>query len=341
MNRYWFAMLVLPFLQSLALPARAADPMPADCAGVQAKVTGRAGVGLRCGQVFAGPIRFKFNAQFGKASFPEYHVVRSAKELLDANLIYDARSHDDPEIQRAAAARAAEFLKVKTVDWDKQMLIAILAPYQANDKDFAIELTSQRTEGRAWQIGWRQVEVKTPGAEGERIPKPKLVYAVALVDRCNGAVSFTAERQVIAAAMNSEYVPDIGPIHFNRKNGHMTIRSAEELAAKGSAPGNATDAYVQKQATADLAQLLKVNQIDWDKQMVVALDAGEFTTDGVSDALRVEIVSVQIINKTLTVSWRLCRPLAKRVTEQRPKAVVLLERWDGAVEFKKVEANQR
>lgn len=332
MNRYWFAMLVLPFLQSWVLPARAADdPNPADCPGILAKATGRAGVGKRCGQVFAGPIRFTFNAQFGKASFPEYHVVRSAKELLDAYLIYDARSHDDVDVQRAAQARAAEYLKVKAIDWDKQMLIAILAPYQAADKDFAVEFTTLRPEGRALQIGWRQVEVKAAREEGERAPALQLVYAVALVDRFNGLVGFAAERQVIAKVTTvGENKANIGPIYFDGKDKQSTIRSAEELAARGQDPGQAKDAAVQKQAQADLAQLLKVKDIDWNKHMVIAIDGG---TNRVEH--EVEFVSLQVEDKTLTVTWKLNN--RGRFILTRSKAVALLERWDGPVKFKTAE----
>jgi hypothetical protein len=85
-------------------------------------------------------------------------------------------------------------------------------------------------------------------------------------------VRFTAERQIIAKAQRLANAANIGPIHFNDTDRQLVIRSAEELAARAPDPSQSKDKTVQQQAETDLAQLLKVKAIDWNKHMVIAID---------------------------------------------------------------------
>ena len=70
---------------------------------------------------------------------------------------------------------------------------------------------------------------------------------------------------------------------FEIKRHGVAVRSAEELVALTSKAKSATDAAVQKEMEAELAKLLKVDAIDWKKQMVIAVISERFeslTTDG-------------------------------------------------------------
>ena len=53
----------------------------------------------------------------------------------------------------------------------------------------------------------------------------------------------------------------------------VVIRSAEELVAHSAKPESAKDPAVQKATEAELAKFLKVESIDWSKQMVLAVQS--------------------------------------------------------------------
>ena len=122
-------------------------------------------------------------------------------------------------------------------------------------------------------------------------------------------------------------------IGMEEKPAQRAIRSGEELAlALGVAAKDATNKRFQKAATEDVAKLLKVRDIDWDKQMLVVVAAGAKPTGG----FRVEIESLRIKDRTLTVNWKLHRPAAGDIVTQvitHPSQVVLVERWPGSVHF--------
>src|SRR5262249_15567416 len=108
----------------------------------------------------------------------------------------------------------------------------------------------------------------------------------------------------------------------------IVIRSAKELvAAQG---GDGEDA--EKQRTAELAKALKVDNIDWKTQMVVVVTGGVQKTGGYS----VEVTGLKVKDKKLTVEWKLNTPKPGGfVTEAltHPARVVLVERFEGAVQF--------
>lgn len=332
MKKLWIAILMLPLAHGLTLSASAADEtLAATPPGLLAKATEYVQV-TRCGgKPHVGPIPFDRRFDDFK-SLAEYQVIRSVEEL--AARVGDPALAEDAKVQQQAEAKLAEFLNVKAIDWDKQMVVAFLASYQAGEGDFQAEFTSLRTVDGILRIGWRQVAAKTIH---EHVDKrfPRLAYGVALLDRHDGAVSFVAERQVIAYAANNETTPSIGPLVFQEKGRHLTVRNAEDLLPGRGCSNTIKQRQVRQE---ELAKILKVKEIDWTKQMVLAIDGGTFTSDEESDALRIEIVSLQVVDKTLTVAWRLRRPLAKRVTAQRPKALVLVDRWDGPVEFREAAA---
>src|SRR5262245_39037598 len=61
-----------------------------------------------------------------------------------------------------------------------------------------------------------------------------------------------------------------GPVQLKANDTGVVIRSAEELVARSSKPESAKDAAVQKTMEEELAKLLRVDAIDWKKQMVLA-----------------------------------------------------------------------
>lgn len=112
-----------------------------------------------------------------------------------------------------------------------------------------------------------------------------------------------------------------------RDGQQFVIRTAKELAARP--PFSDLDArpeVVEKHATAALAKALKVDTIDWDKQMLVVVTGGVKPTGG----YRVEIVSVSEMNKALVVQWQLHTPKgAATQAFTHPALVALVERYAG------------
>jgi hypothetical protein len=117
------------------------------------------------------------------------------------------------------------------------------------------------------------------------------------------------------------------------KPSQLVIRSGEELAlALGVAAKEAREERLQKEATADVTHLLKVRAIDWERQMLVVVAAGAKPTGG----YRVEITSLRVKEKTLTVAWKLHRPAADAVVTRNvthPSQMVLVERFAGTIQF--------
>jgi hypothetical protein len=113
--------------------------------------------------------------------------------------------------------------------------------------------------------------------------------------------------------------------------------AAQQLAFRhpgeaAKAMGLTGDGRSRIQATRMLAQALKVPSIDWDKQMVVVVTAGAKPTGGYS----VEITSLSVKDKTLTVHWKLKSPGPGSIVTQaftHPAQAVLTERFEGEVKF--------
>lgn len=331
MKKLWVAIAMLPLAHGLAFSDSTADETPAATPpGLLAKATG-CSQDTRCGGTHLGPIKFGF-WRGPSTDFSACFVFRNAEEL--AARLGGPDHAKDAKVQQQAEAKVAEFLNVKAIDWNKQMIVAVLSNYQVGEPNREIEFAYLRSQGNGVQIGWREA----PARKGhEFVDKrfPCVAYGLALLDRHDGAVSFVAERQVIAFAANNATTPSIGPLAFQEKGGHLTVRNAEDLLPGRGCSNTIKQRQVRQE---ELAKILRVKEINWTRQMVLAIDGGTFTSDEESDALRIEIVSLQVVDKTLTVAWRLRRPLAKRVTAQRPKALVLVDRWDGPVEFREAAA---
>jgi hypothetical protein len=107
----------------------------------------------------------------------------------------------------------------------------------------------------------------------------------------------------------------------------LVIRSGAEAAKASGLPA---DGKGQQQATEMLAKALKVEKIDWDKQMVIVVTAGAKPTGG----YRVEVQNVAIKDGALKVRWKLHTPTGF-VTQAftHPAESVLVEKFEGKVTF--------
>lgn len=153
-------------------------------------------------------------------------------------------------------------------------------------------------------------------------PVPRLVCLLAI---CASASLHAAEPKELKAI--ATFTGPYGPIQLKINDTGAVIRSAEELVAKSSKPDSAKDAAVQKAMADELAKLLRVDAIDWSKQMVLVFkgrpsgDGGGFIKFG----------NLTVENNVLTVSWQQQdRPSLGIVT---PMGTVLVDRFDGEVKF--------
>ena len=118
-----------------------------------------------------------------------------------------------------------------------------------------------------------------------------------------------------------------GPIQIKKTDTGIVIRDAEELVSHSNKPGAAKDASVQKAMEAELAKLLKVERIDWSKQMILAVN-GHGSGDG-SGTIRFGALKIE--DKILTVPWRQeNRPSLGIVT---PRGMILVDCFIGEVKF--------
>ena len=109
----------------------------------------------------------------------------------------------------------------------------------------------------------------------------------------------------------------------------LVLRNAVQAA---KAMNLAPDGRSQIQATRTLAQALKVETIDWDKQMVIVVTAGAKPTGGYS----VEVLGITARDKTLTVRWKLNSPGPDSIVTQaftHPAQAVLVEKAEGEPKF--------
>ncbi len=117
----------------------------------------------------------------------------------------------------------------------------------------------------------------------------------------------------------------IGPLGASGRT-QLVIHSAKDLAAN-AAPKKAKDPAFQKEVEAQLAKLLKVDAIDWDKQMVVAIWGGAARVHHQEIAFH----SFTVKGNALTVTWNETGSWLPGCT--RARGVALVERFNGPVLF--------
>jgi hypothetical protein len=121
------------------------------------------------------------------------------------------------------------------------------------------------------------------------------------------------------------------PVTKNNDPQQVVIRSAEELA-KAAGLDKPEGEEAQKKASEIIAKTLKVDDIDWKKQMVIVATGGMKRTGGYS----VEITKIETADMVMTVHWKLNSPKAGSPVTQtitHPAQTVLVERFEGKVVF--------
>jgi hypothetical protein len=128
------------------------------------------------------------------------------------------------------------------------------------------------------------------------------------------------ELKAIAKAKDSSHSASIGSFQLNKEG--VVIRSVEELVALTRKAKSAKDPEVQKKMTAELAKLLKVDDIDWSKHVVLGV-------------IGQELDSLKIDGKVLTVTFVPFKEPPARSIPATPKILILIERFEGDVKFVK------
>src|SRR5262249_19536552 len=124
----------------------------------------------------------------------------------------------------------------------------------------------------------------------------------------------------IATAKDNSRSASVGSFLLKREG--VVIRSAEELVALTDKAKSAKDAAVQKEMEAELAKLLKVDAIDWNKQIVLGVIGEGF------DSLNTD-------GKILTATFVPFKEPPARSIPATPKILVLIDRFEGKVQFEK------
>jgi hypothetical protein len=272
----------------------------------------------------------KIVMQHGPIKYRPYHnlVIRSAEELVaNSDKPLGAK---DPEVQKEMSAALAKLFKVDAIDWDKQMVVAVMTGGGRGDAG-----------NQAFGSFLIRGQTLTVSYTGPSFPEHTCAQnsGLALISRFDGAVKFVCENappaaraegarelKIIASAQDSTRATNLGPVQI-KDSGGVVIRSAEDLVAHSSKPDSAKDLAVQKQTDAELAKVLQVDAIDWSKQMVLAVRGARGT---MSD--RIHFDSLKVEGKVLTVAWEVKQrpPHAGCGT---PFALILVERFDGEVKF--------
>jgi hypothetical protein len=120
-----------------------------------------------------------FAASTGDA--PKRVVIRSLSQLVHAH----AHQEDEAVDENKEAQRVATALRVKEIDWKRQMLIVVHEGEIRNPRRLEVILSS----GEKLLIV--QVTSIIPGAEREPFKEPRYLSRVYLVDRFDDEVKFT------------------------------------------------------------------------------------------------------------------------------------------------------
>jgi hypothetical protein len=116
-------------------------------------------------------------------------VIRSAAELAEAAPPKDGESA--AAARKRVAADVARALKVKAIDWDRQVLVLIRVP-RANPLQ-PVVVTGVKAEGRTLTVYYTYY-VPVAARPQDRPPQPVSVSLVALVSRTGGPVRVQGNR---------------------------------------------------------------------------------------------------------------------------------------------------
>jgi len=287
-------------------------------------------------------------------------VLRSAAELVAATP-FKNRDALPEVVEKQATAELATMLKVDGIDWKKQMLTVVTAGVKGTG-GFSVDIASIGVGDKMLTVTWK---LNTPkGAVTQAFTHPGQVV---LVEQVEGKAKFVQEagkgakgpRDVDPSksparpadpsdlpaqpavrfdsparpasdgeekpAQKTRELKIIGQTPTRVGAGSATIRSAKELAA-------ATGEKDEDAASARLAKALKVESIDWAKQMIIVVSGGVQRTGGYS----VTVNKLEVGDKVLTVHWKLNTPKPGQPVTQaitHPAQTILVERFEGEVRF--------
>lgn len=125
------------------------------------------------------------NHWLGQEEKPAGFVVRGAAELARA-LGVEAKDAKNKRFQNAAESDAAELLKVKHIDWSKQMLIVVAAGARRTG-GYRVEISALRVQDGTLTVTWRLHEPAPGATVSQAVSHPA---RMALVERFNGRVRF-------------------------------------------------------------------------------------------------------------------------------------------------------
>lgn len=249
-----------------------------------------------------------------------------------------------------ALAAVRHSLKVDAIDFEKQMLLAVsdgtlptvgVSGGGPPSVPYRIEIVRVLVidEGKTMLVFWRHAQRD----EKEGVITHPL--AIVMVDRFPGNVKFERlptrvgmpvideklgvgkEIKILARA----FWPDGWRVEMPAQE--WIIRSRDELIdPRLKAPEHILERMRQENADR-YAKALKVETIDFEKQMIIGVSAGVQSGPGV----RVELVRVDKDAKTnrLTVHWKLTDPKQVKADNAlaHPAAVALVEQFPGKVTF--------
>jgi formylglycine-generating enzyme len=131
------------------------------------------------------------------------------------------------------------------------------------------------------------------------------------------------EPKIIASASTTD--PYL--VQLKKTDSGVVIRSAEELVAHSTKPDSTKDPATQKAMEAELAKFLKVEAIDWSKQMVLAVQG--HPTRGEHGSIKFDVPKIE--GKVLLVHWKQEGHVARASYRGPPTGFALVERFEGEV----------
>jgi formylglycine-generating enzyme required for sulfatase activity len=144
-------------------------------------------------------------------------------------------------------------------------------------------------------------------------------------------VPLTLRAEEPAAPKVIASVSDPGPLlgKLDKDDTGVVIRSAEELVAHSTKPEAAKDPAAQKAAEAELAKRLKVESIDWTKQVVLAVQGRP--SKGEMGVIKFD--PPLVAGKVLLVGWKQEHHVTRAAYQGPPTGFALVERFEGEVTF--------
>jgi hypothetical protein len=273
------------------------------------------------------------SAGIGTDRKPITRVIRSDAELAKAG-------------GEGALVTTAKAFKLTAIDFEKHMILAVedgtqpmvgvsgggppSAPYT-----LSIVRMDRDEAGKTLFVRWRRL----PRDKDEVLTRP---LAAVLVERSDGEVKFDRLPDPFAKEMQPASVgkevsavarafwPDGWPPETPRKE--WFVRNEEELIDPRLRAPEPVLEKMRAEAKARYAKALKLDSIDFAKQMVIGVSGG---VRPAGERVEVTRAETDAAGKTMTVYWKLHAAPKDRPTAEiaHPAEVVLLDRFAGDIRF--------